>query len=64
MSTIKTKQAAMNYLRANQRPACNNCAHAGERVCITPTWWCGKGDFLTTALAVCAEHEKRQEVTS
>lgn len=63
MSGIKSKQAAMNYQRANQRPACNNCMHAEERVCITPTWWCERGAFLTTALSICAEHA-RKKVTS
>lgn len=64
MSTIKIAKMAMNFQSATQRPACNNCAHAEERVCIAPTWWCGKGDFLTSALAVCAHHQRRQEVKS
>jgi len=57
MGTIANAQAAMGYLKANQRPACNNCVHSEERVCVAPTWWCTKGGFLTTALAVCERHE-------
>lgn len=61
MSSIKSAQAAQGYLRANQRPACNNCAHGEERVCITPTWWCDVGSFLTTALAICSAYQAKKE---
>lgn len=64
MSTVNNTKMAMNFQTANQRPACCNCIHADERICIHPTWWCGKGDFLVSALAVCAHHQRRQEVKS
>ncbi len=60
MSTIANSQAVMGYLKANQRPSCRNCTHGAEdikRGC--PTWRCGLGNFLTSAMAVCKLHLDR-----
>lgn len=64
MSTVKAKQAAMNYLYPNQRPACSNCAHVTRDDLLTPGWWCSTGSFLTYSMAVCAEFQRREEVKS
>lgn len=60
MSTIANTQALMGYQRANQRSACGNCVHGTddwER--DRPAWRCAKGSFITSALAVCAQHQPR-----
>ncbi len=62
MSTVNNTKMAMNFQAANQRPACNNCAHAEE--VMTMRWRCNKGHFNSTALAICAHHQRRQEVKS
>jgi len=59
MSTIKNKQAVMGFKTAKQRASCINCAHGEERICVTPTWWCENGRFLTSAFSVCDEHKYR-----
>lgn len=64
MSTIKNAKMAMNFQASYQRPGCNNCTHIEKRVDVASLWWCGKGDFLVSANAVCAHHQRRQEVKS
>ena len=64
MSTIDAAKAAINYQPANKRPGCNNCNFGEERFGVTTTWWCGRSNFLTTALSVCNQHQKRREVAA
>jgi len=56
MSNITAAKFAMGYTPAKARLACANCAHAEFRDTIHPTWWCDKGGFLTSPLAICAQH--------
>lgn len=57
MSTVSNAQAEMGYIKANRRIGCINCHHAEERIeTLAPRWWCVKGGFWTTALAVCRKH--------
>jgi len=57
MSDRKTE---MGYMTASKRPMCSNCKHVDEDwadrfpkdIC---TWSCKKGDFKTSANALCKE---------
>jgi hypothetical protein len=56
MSSIDNAKAVMGYIKATRRRGCKDCLHAEERPCIHPTWWCTKGDFLTSPMAICQQH--------
>jgi hypothetical protein len=62
MSTIDNAKALINYQPANKRPACNNCAYVDEQAGISVTYWCDRSRFKTSALAVCNQHHKRQQI--
>lgn len=62
MSTIRAAKLGMGYRSSNQRPACKTCLHAdeaplGDGSCSR--WFCKKGGFTTTAMAVCSQHSLR-----
>ena len=59
MSSIENAKVVMSFVPAKKRPSCSLCEHAEERDCIYPTWWCTKGGFLTSALAICAYCQPR-----
>ena len=60
MSSIATLKKSMGWTPMNRRPACANCRHVEERVtCGISTWWCGSGQLLTNALAICERHAPR-----
>ena len=66
MGSIQSRQAAVGYQTANQRPSCRNCAHSQQ---VTPSqssndihpWRCVRGGFGVTSLAVCNQHSSAQE---
>jgi hypothetical protein len=60
MSSLDNAKALMGYVRASARPGCKDCAHAEERDCIHPTWWCKQGGFLVGPLAICDRHQARR----
>lgn len=53
-------QEQMGYQTARRRPQCQNCTSAREGHALGPAWWCDRGDFPTTAQAVCREHEPKR----
>lgn len=65
MGSIQSRQAAVGYQTANQRPSCRNCKHGAE---VTQErafqlegarWECGRYGFRVTATAVCDRHEPK-----
>lgn len=65
MGSIQSRQAAVGYQTANQRPGCRNCKHGAE---ITedrafqlgcPRWECERYGFRVTATAICNRHEPK-----
>jgi len=65
MGSIQSRQAAVGYQTANQRPCCRNCIHGAE---ITQErafqlegsrWECSRYGFRVTATAICNRHEPK-----
>lgn len=55
---IDRAKARMGYQNANARPSCRNCHHSKqEPMGSMYPWYCSKGLFGTTALAICNEHQ-------
>lgn len=58
---IERAKERMGYQNANARPSCRNCAHSqqgqGRGIGDSYPWYCNRGVFGTTALAVCDEHQ-------
>lgn len=62
MSTIRGAKLGMGYRSSNQRPACKTCLHADESPVAQGNcsrWFCKKGGFTTTAMAICNQHSLR-----
>ena len=65
MGSIQSRQAAIGFQKASQRPSCRNCIHSDE---ITedrafqlggPPLECGPYGFRVTAMAICNRHEPK-----
>ena len=65
MGSIQSRQAAVGYQTANQRPSCRNCRNGAEvfadHAAPTegPRWECDRYGFRVTATAVCDRHEPK-----
>lgn len=60
MSSVANAMAAQGYVPASQRAACANCLHGAENTdALMPRWWCQRGGFRVTAMAVCVQHAPR-----
>ena len=65
MGSIQSRQAAIGYQTANQRPSCRNCRHSAEvfadHAAPTegPRWECDRYGFRVTATAICNRHEPK-----
>ena len=63
MSGIIVSKAVQGFIAANARPSCRNCKHVNQRVAErnppfdTVSWFCKKGGFYTSALAICNQHD-------
>lgn len=60
MSGITVAKACQHFVPANARPSCSNCTLVREEPSRwrdgPPSWYCGKGGFYTSAMAICDEH--------
>ncbi len=67
MGTIQSRQAAVGYQTANQRPGCRSCRYGAEVFAdyASPTegprWECDRYGFRTTANAICNRHEPKTQ---
>ena len=65
MGSIQSRQVAVGYQTASQRPSCCNCKHGAE---VTEErafqlegarWECNRYGFRVTAKATCNRHEPK-----
>lgn len=62
MGSIQSRQAAIGYKTATQRPSCRNCKHGAEVIAEHraptegPRWECARYGFGVTASAICERH--------
>ena len=65
MGSIQSRQAAVGYKTANQRPSCRNCKHGAEVThesafqLEAPRLECDRYGFRVTATAICNRHEPK-----
>lgn len=62
MSGIVVNKATQGFQPAGARPSCSNCTlvrpEAGSHKNFnSPRWYCGKGGFYTSAMAICNDHK-------
>lgn len=62
MSGIVVNKATQGWQPATARPGCANCTlvrkePASHQGFNGPSWYCGKGGFYTSAMAICREHK-------
>lgn len=62
MSGITVAKACQHFVPANARPSCSNCTlvrkeAASHKGFDSSSWYCGKGAFYTSAMAICDDHK-------
>ena len=62
MSGIVVAKACQRFVPAGARPGCSNCTlvrneAASHHGVNGPSWYCGKGGFYTSAMAICNDHK-------
>jgi hypothetical protein len=62
VSGIVVNKAAQGWQPSSARPSCSNCTlvrrqEASHQGFNGPSFYCGKGGFYTSAMAICREHK-------